>query len=492
MPRETPDIVLGGPIGPAQPHRIGRVSRVEESRAAGAGAQNQRTDPEQPLVRWSRMAQSSSIVDPGLYSRYDVKRGLRDITGKGVLAGLTQIGDVVGSTPEGDTYVPIPGQLVYRGIEINDLVTGFLSEGRHGFEETCYLLLFGELPDSDELALFVSQLASFRRLPRMFIHDAIIRMPSTDIMNALARAVLGMYVLDKQADDTSIENILRQSLHLIAKFPMLAVYAYQAYLEEFKGESLVIHRPVPELSAAENFLHMLRPNSRFTPLEAQILDLTLVLQAEHGGGNNSSFTAHVVSSTGTDTYSAIAASLGSLKGPRHGGANLKVVQMFDDLKAEVSDWDDDEMIERYLMRLLAKEAFDQTGLIYGMGHPVYSVSDPRTLILRERAERLAREKGLDEEYRLHVRVEALAPAVIAKTRRIYKGVSANVDFYSGFVYRMLDIPAELYTPLFAVSRVVGWCAHRIEELVNAGKLFRPAYKSVAGRRDYVPLEDRGR
>ena len=467
---------------------------MDENNTAGAGARRQApgATPEQQLARWSQMAQASSVVDPELYARYDVKRGLRDISGKGVLAGLTQIGDVVGSAPEGDAYVPIPGQLVYRGIEINDLVDGFLAEGRQGFEETCYLLLFGELPDCDELALFADQLAEFRRLPRQFVHDAILGMPSRDIMNALARAVLAMYVLDKRADDTSIENILRQSLHLIAKFPMLTVYAYQAYLDEFKGEGLVIHRPVPEFSAAENFLHMLRPNGRFTPLEAEMLDLALVLQAEHGGGNNSSFIAHVVSSTGTDTYAAIAASLGSLKGPRHGGANLKVVQMFDDLKAEVSDWDDDEMIERYLMRLLAKEAFDQTGLIYGMGHPVYSVSDPRTLILRERAERLAREKGLDEEYRLHVRVEALAPAVIAKTRRIYKGVSANVDFYSGFVYRMLDIPAELYTPLFAVSRVVGWCAHRIEELVNAGKLFRPAYKSVAGRRDYVPLEDRGR
>ena len=463
-----------------------------DTAVTGGPGQASGSTPEQPLARWSRMAQASSLVDPELYTRYDVKRGLRDISGKGVLAGLTQIGDVVGSAPEGDAYVPIPGELVYRGIEINDLVDGFLTQGRRGFEETCYLLLFGELPDTEDLALFEGQLGSFRRLPRPFVHDAIIRMPSRDIMNALSRAVLGMYVLDNRADDTSIENILRQSLHLIAKFPMLAVYAYQAYLDEYQGQSLVIHRPVEELSTAENFLHMLRPNSRYTPLEAQILDLTLVLHAEHGGGNNSSFTAHVVSSTGTDTYSAVAASLGSLKGPRHGGANLKVVQMIDDLKVHVADWEDDAAIEDYLCRVLAREAFDGSGLIYGMGHPVYSVSDPRTLILRERAEALAREKGLEDEYRLQARVETLAPAVIANCRQIYKGVSANVDFYSGFVYRMLDIPAELFTPLFAVSRVVGWCAHRIEELANAGKIIRPAYKSVAGRRDYVPLEARGR
>lgn len=446
--------------------------------------------PAEHLARWSRMAEGSSIVDPALYERYDVKRGLRDVSGRGVLAGLTQIGDVVGSAPDGDSYVAIPGQLIYRGIEINELVAGFLAEDRHGFEETAYLLLFGELPDAGELAAFTSVLGTYRRLPRQFVHDAVIRMPSADIMNALARGVLAMYVLDKRADDTSIENVLRQSLHLVAKFPMLAVYAYQAYLDEFKGESLVIHRPVPELSTAENVLHMLRRDSRYTPLEAQVLDLSLVLHAEHGGGNNSSFTAHVVSSSGTDTYSAIAASLGSLKGPKHGGANVKVVEMFDDLKRHVTDWQDDEAIERYLERVLAKEAFDRTGLIYGMGHPVYSISDPRTLILRERAEMLAAEKGLEEEYRLYRKVEAIAPEAIAKTRKMYKGVSANVDFYSGFVYRMLDIPTELYTPLFAVSRVVGWCAHRIEELANGGKIIRPAYKSVAERRSYVPLAER--
>ncbi len=446
--------------------------------------------PEVPLDRWSRMAEASSQVDPELYVRHDVKRGLRDVTGKGVVAGLTRIGDVVGYRQEGETSVPAPGQLYYRGIEIADLVRGFSAEGRHGFEETCYLLLFGELPGGDELGIFEQTLASYRKLPRGFVHDVILRMPSRDIMNAMARGVLGMYVLDKRAEDTSIENVLRQSLHLISKFPMLSVYAYQAYLEEFRNKSLVIHRPMAELSTAENFLHMLRPNSRYTPLEATLLDLTLVLQAEHGGGNNSSFTAHVVSSSGTDTYSAVAASLGSLKGPKHGGANIKVVGMFEDLKANVRDWEDDEEIESYLLRVLNKESFDKTGLIYGMGHPVYSVSDPRTIILRDYAAQLADEKGLAEEYRLHERVERLAPQAIAKKRTVYKGVSANVDFYSGFVYTMLGIPAELYTPLFAVARVVGWCAHRIEELASGGKIIRPAYKGVNSRREYVPLAER--
>jgi citrate synthase len=442
------------------------------------------------LDRWSRLSEASSAFDPALFVEYDVKRGLRDVSGRGVLAGLTQIGDVVGSRIEGDSRVPAPGQLIYRGIDVTELVDGFVAEDRLGFEETAYLLLFGELPSRQDLALFGENLASYRRLPRQFIHNAILNMPSRDIMNSMSRSVLSMYVLDKRADDTSISNVLRQSLHLISKFPMLSVYAYQAYLEEFHGRSLVIHRPMAELSTAENFLHMLRPNSKFTPLEAQVLDLSLVLHAEHGGGNNSSFTAHVVSSTGTDTYSAIAAALGSLKGPKHGGANIKVVRMFDDLKARVRDWKDDEEISAYLQRVLDKQEFDRSGLIYGMGHPVYSVSDPRTLVLRGHAEQLAAEKGLAEEYRLHARVEQLAPEVIGRSRTMFKGVSANVDFYSGFVYKMLDIPEELYTPLFAVSRVVGWCAHRLEEIVSGGKIIRPAYKSVAGVREYVPLEAR--
>lgn len=442
------------------------------------------------LDNWTAIANKTGPVDPGLYVEYDVKRGLRDQTGKGVLAGLTRIGDVVGHKAEGDTLVPAPGKLFYRGIEITDLVDGFVTEHQHGFEETAYLLLFGSLPNKTELDEFDDYLSQMRRLPRAFVHDAILRMPSRDAMNALMRGVLGLYTLDAQSDDTSTRNVLRQSLHLIAKFPMLAVYAYQAYLDEFHNKSLVIHRPNPEYSTAENFLHMLRPDSKFTELEALVLDMTLVLHAEHGGGNNSSFTTHVVSSTGTDTYSAIVASLGSLKGPRHGGANLKVVEMFDDLRNHITDWEDDEQIASYLHSVLDKEAFDRSGLIYGMGHPVYSVSDPRCLILRDWAERLAVEKGYSDEFALHARVERLAPLIISAKRRTYKGVSANIDFYSGFVYRMLDIPAELYTPLFAISRVVGWAAHRLEELANGGKIMRPAYKSVTTEQPYVPLKDR--
>jgi citrate synthase len=442
------------------------------------------------LDAWTALAEKECVVDPGLYVEYDVKRGLRDETGKGVLAGLTRIGDVVGTEPEGDLLVPAPGRLLYRGIEITDLVGGFVAQGQPGFEETAYLLLFGSLPNRTQLDEFGTYLSDMRKMPRSFIHDGILRMPSRDIMNAMMRGVLGLYTLDSRADDTSMRNVLRQSLHLLAKFPMLAVYAYQAYLDEFHGKSYVIHRPEPDYSTAENFLHMLRPNSRFTELEALVLDMTLVLQAEHGGGNNSSFTTHVVTSTGTDTYSAIAASLGALKGPRHGGANLKVVGMFDDLRENITDWEDEEQIADYLHRVLNKEAFDRSGLIYGMGHPVYTISDPRTVILRDYAKKLAEEKGYPKEFALHERVERLAPLVIAARRRLYKGVSANVDFYSGFVYRMLDIPAELYTPLFAISRVVGWSAHRLEELASGSRIIRPAYKSVSAPQPYVPLVDR--
>lgn len=439
---------------------------------------------------WSSMAKASCAVESELYARYDVKRGLRDLSGKGVLAGLTQIGEVVATALDGDKLVPAPGQLIYRGIDITQIVEGFTQDGRHGYEETCYLLLFGSLPDREQLTLFEKHLADYRKLPKRLVHDAILKMPSRDIMNALARSVLALYSFDKQPDDISIANILRQSLQLIAAFPALTVYAYQTYVHHFLGRSLVIHHPDPELSTAENILHMLRPDSKYSKLEAQILDMALVLHAEHGGGNNSSFTAHVVSSSGTDTYSTIAASLGSLKGPRHGGANIKVVQMVDELKAEVRDWEDEQEIQNYLTRLLDKEAFDRSGLIYGMGHPVYSVSDPRTLILRQYAEALASEKGLDEEFRLHVKVEKLAPEVIAKKRKMYKGVCTNVDFYSGFVYKMLGIPSELYTPIFAIARIVGWCAHRIEEIANQAKIIRPAYKSVASRREYIPIDAR--
>ncbi len=407
-----------------------------------------------------------------------------------MLAGLTRIGDVIGTATERDQLVPAPGRLLYRGIEIEDLVDGFVAGGQPGFEETAFLLLFGKLPTQDELQEFNDYLVGMRKMPRSFVHDGIIRMPSRNMMNAMMRGVLGLYTLDPLSDDISIRNVLRQILHLIAKFPMLAVYAYQSYLDEFHDKSLVIHRPQPEYSTAENFLHMLRPDSKFTELEARVLDLALVLHAEHGGGNNSSFTTHVVSSTGADTYSAITAALGSLKGPRHGGANIKVVEMFDDLRSELTDWEDDEQIANYLHRLLDCEAFDRRGLIYGMGHPVYSVSDPRTVILRDWAKLLADEKGFTDEFELHARVERIAPLIVSARRRVWKGVSANVDFYSGFVYRMLDIPAELYTPLFAISRVVGWSAHRLEELASGSKLIRPAYKSVSAPATYVPMAER--
>ncbi len=442
------------------------------------------------LERLSQMAESSSLVDSSLYAKYDVKRGLRDLSGKGVLAGLTQIGEVQAHTLEAYESAPGPGRLIYRGIDITEIVQGFMTEGRKGFEETCYLLLFGELPNHTELERFERLLVSNRSLPNDFVHDSILKLCSRDVMNGLAQSVLALYVFDDRADDTDIPNVLRQCLQLIATFPLLAAYNYQAHSYHYEKKSLVIHSAKPELGTAANFLHMLRDDSQYTPLEAQLLDLALVLHAEHGGGNNSSFTTHVVSSSGTDTYSAIAAALGSLKGPRHGGANTKVVQMFDELKREVKDWDDNVQIENYLMKLLNKEAFDRSGLIYGIGHAVYSVSDPRTLILRDQVQKLARQKGLGEEYRLYEKVERLAPEVISTKRKIYKGVSANVDFYSGFLYRLLEIPPQLFTPLFAMARIAGWGAHRIEELANEGKIIRPAYKSVAAQRHYLALGER--
>jgi citrate synthase len=442
------------------------------------------------IERLSAMAESRSQVDSSLYVKYDVKRGLRDISGKGVLAGLTQIGEVQAQTQVGDESVPGPGRLIYRGIDINEIVAGFLSEGRDGFEEACYLLLFGELPDAEELERFKELLVSYRVLPDNFVHDSILKLCSRDMMNALAQSVLALYVFDDRADDIDIPNILRQSILLIATFPLLAAYSYRAHSYHYKHKSLVIHSPDPQLSTAANFLHMLRRDSQYTPLEAQLLDLALVLHAEHGGGNNSTFTAHVVTSSGTDTYSAVAAALGSLKGPRHGGANIKVVQMFEDMKQHLSDWEDDKQLEDYLLKLLNKEAFDRSGLIYGVGHAVYSVSDPRTIILRDHVGKLANEKGMADEMRLYEKVEKLAPEVISHKRKMYKGVSANVDFYSGFLYRLLDIPVELFTPLFAMARIAGWSAHRIEEIANAGKIIRPAYKSVAAQREYVSMTQR--
>ena len=445
------------------------------------------TNENQWIERLSTMAAASSQVDSALYAKYDVKRGLRDVNGKGVLAGLTQIGDVQ-AHPEGDESGP--GHLIYRGLDVEDLVAGFLGDGRPGFEETVYLLLAGELPNRAELAEFRELLGSYRGLPDDFVHDSLLKLSSRDMMNAMAQSILAMYVLDDRADDVALPNVMRQCLKLVATFPLLAAYSYQAYVYYYGKGSLVIHAPRPELSTAENCLHMLRNDSRYTPLEAQLLDLALVLHAEHGGGNNSSFTTHVVTSSLTDTYSAIAAAMGSLKGPRHGGASLKVVQMFEDLKRAVKDWADEKQIADYLQRLLKKEAFDRAGLIYGIGHAVYSTSDPRTIVLRGQVEKLAAEKGLADEMALYERVERLAPEIIGHERKMYKGVSANVDFYSGFLYRLLEIPPELFTPIFAMARIAGWSAHRLEELANGGKIIRPAYKSVAPRRTYVPLAAR--
>jgi citrate synthase len=442
------------------------------------------------LAELCGLAEKNSSIDPQLFSKYEVKRGLRDISGRGVLAGLTEIGEVHSYIMDENEMVPVPGRLFYRGVDIAHLVNGFMSEGRFGFEETCYLLLFGTLPNQNQLRDFERLLAGYRRLPEDFARDIILKAPSKDMMNVLARSVLALYSFDDNADDISVLNVLKQCIRLIAVFPSIAVYGYQAFSHYHGNNSLFIHSPQPELSTAENILHMLRPDSGYTPLEAALLDLALVLHAEHGGGNNSSFVTHVVTSSGTDTYSVMAAALGSLKGPRHGGANIKVMQMFEDLKEQVKDWTDEREIENYLAKILNKEAFDRSGLIYGIGHAVYSISDPRAIILREYAARLANEKGLADEYHLYTKVEKLAPEVIGKVRQMYKGVSANVDFYSGFVYKMLDIPPEIYTPIFAVSRIAGWSAHRIEEIVNAGKIIRPAYKSVCPRREYTSMVQR--
>ena len=431
-----------------------------------------------------------SSIDPELYGKYQVKRGLRDLDGRGVLVGLTEIGEVHSYIVDENEMIPIPGKLMYRGIDIENIVEGFLKDDRYGFEETCYLLLFGELPTKIELENFVKLISKYRKLPEDFVRDIILKMPSKDIMNSLARSVLAFYSLDDKAEDTSVKNVLKQCLTMIACFPLMAVYGYQAYSHYHGSKSLIIHSPNPNLSTAENILYMLRPDSKYTKLEARLLDLALVLHAEHGGGNNSSFVTHVVTSTGSDTYSVIAAALGSLKGPRHGGANIKVIQMFDDMKKSLKSFEYDSEIESYLERILNKQAFDRSGLIYGIGHAVYSVSDPRTVIFKEYVAQLAKEKGLEKEYNLYAKVEKIAPEIVAKRHKTHRDVSANVDFYSGFVYKMLGIPTEMYTPIFAISRISGWSAHRIEEIVNDGKIIRPAYKCVSRRREYVAMEDR--
>lgn len=430
-------------------------------------------------------------IDAELYKKYDVKRGLRDINGKGVVAGLTDISDIRSTKVIDGKEVSCPGKLYYRGIDIEDIVSEFFGGRRFAFEETAFLLIFGKLPTQEELNGFCELLASYRKtLPTSFVRDSIMKAPSRDMMNTLSRSVLTLYAYDDNADSTQLDNVLRQCLGLLALFPMLAVYGYQAYKHYHDGESLFIHQPGEDLSTAENILHLLRNDSKYSELEATVLDIALVLHAEHGGGNNSTFTTHVVTSSGTDTYSAIAAALGSLKGPRHGGANIKVVRMIEDMKKSVSDWKDDDAVEDYLSKLLNKQAFDKTGLIYGMGHAIYSVSDPRATLFRFFVEKLSKEKGLEDEFGLYQKVENLAPKVIARERKIYKGVSANVDLYSGFAYKMLGLPGELYTPIFAIARMAGWSAHRLEELRNAGKIIRPSYKSICTHKPYIKINER--
>ena len=442
------------------------------------------------IIRLAKMSEQADLIDTELFTKYDVKRGLRDLNGKGVLAGLTNISDVRAKKIVDGVEVPAHGRLFYRGYDINDLVTGFTKDNRFGFEEVTYLLLFNKLPNEKELLDFRILLSKYRSLPTSFVRDIIMKAPSSDMMNTLARSVLTLYSYDDRADDVSLPNVLRQCLNLISQFPLLSIYGYQAYCHYHDGKSLYIHQPDPELSSAENILHILRPDSSYTPLEAKLLDVALVLHMEHGGGNNSSFTTHVVTSSLTDTYSVIAAAIGSLKGPRHGGANIKVVQMFEEMKSEIKDWTDEDEVSCYLRRLLHKEAFDHAGLIYGVGHAIYSKSDPRAVILKSFVEKLSVEKGLEKEFALYSLVEKLAPEVISAERQMYKGVSINVDFYSGFVYHMLDLPLELYTPIFAIARIAGWSAHRMEELVNNGKIIRPAYKPIGEDCIYIDMHNR--
>ena len=436
------------------------------------------------------LSNSGNHIVPEMYPLHNVKRGLRDIDGNGVVAGLTEISYIKAKDEDSDgNAVPCKGELYYRGINIKDIVKGFVEEDRFGFEETMFLLLFSKLPDEKELLEFREQLSVYRSLPPSFVRDMILKAPGKDMMNILSRCVLALYTYDENPDDISVDNVVRQCLQLISELPMIAVYAYHSFQHYHNNNSLFIHYPKKDLTIAENILFMLREDGKFTQLEAKLLDLALVLHAEHGGGNNSTFTTHVVTSSGTDTYSAISAALGSLKGPRHGGANIKVVQMFDDMKASINTKNEQE-IKDYLRKLLDKQAFDKAGLIYGMGHAVYSLSDPRADILRTYAEQLSKEKGMEDEFRLYEFVEKNAPQIIADKRKIYKGVSANVDFYSGMVYKMLNLPNELFTPIFAVARIVGWSAHRIEEIQNAGKIIRPAYINVKDRFEYIPLNER--
>lgn len=431
----------------------------------------------------------NDAIDPNLFDEFGVKRGLRDKDGNGVLAGITNISRIDAFEMRDGVKTPCDGKLWYRGYNVYDLIRGLRGK-RYGFEEVAYLLLLGDLPNEQQLHEFTDCLTKCRALPSNFVRDVIMKAPSKDLMNSLTRSVLTLASYDDSVGDNSLQTQMEQCIKLISVFPMLAVYGYHAYNYYLNDGSMYIHRPRPELSAAENLLQMLRPDQQYTPLEAHVLDIALLLHMEHGGGNNSSFTTHVVTSSGTDTYSAIAAALGSLKGPKHGGANYKVVQMFEDMKKNVSDTTDEQAVADYLVKLLRREAFDQKGLIYGMGHAVYSISDPRAQVFKSFVGQLAHEKGRDADFALYTMVEEMAPKVIAQERHIYKGVSANVDFYSGFVYSMLGLPPELYTPVFAMARIVGWSAHRLEELINTDKIIRPAYRCVQPAEPYVALKER--
>lgn len=443
------------------------------------------------IEKLSILAERNDPINPDLYQKYDVKRGLRNANGTGVLVGLTRIGDVVGyEVGANKEKIPVPGRLLYRGYDVVDLIRDAEANDDYCYEQCAYLLLFGELPNKAELAEFRAFIGESRTLPPNFTEDMIMKAPSQDIMNKLARGVLASYSYDENPEDRSIENNLRQCIELISRFSTLAAYGYQARRRYYENKSMYIHNPLSELSTAENFLHLIRPDCQYTKLEAEILDLALILHAEHGGGNNSSLTVHVVSSADTDTYSAIAAAVGSLKGRRHGGANIRVVEMMDEIKANVKDWSNEKEVRGYLYKIAKKEAFDYSGKIYGMGHAVYTISDPRALLLREKARKLAEEKNCMEEYNLYRMVEEIAPEIIMEVHHSDKQICANVDLYSGFVYTMLNIPRELYTPIFAISRIAGWSAHRIEELVAGGRIYRPAYKNVCEERKYVPLDRR--
>ncbi|NLM01399.1 MAG: citrate/2-methylcitrate synthase [Treponema sp.] len=442
------------------------------------------------LKKLSTIAQKNVPIDQDLYQQYDVRRGLRYNNGRGVLVGLTRVGDVVGYDIIDGQKVPIPGRLIYRGYDIEDIIYDADSHDRFGFEEIIYLLLFGELPNFDELAEFKNLMGFCRNMPMSFAEDVIMKIPSVDIMNNLARETLACYFYDDNPEDVGIQNVLRQCIELIARYPAMVAYAYQSKRRYFDGKSMYIHLPKPELSTAENLLRLIRSNKQYTKLEAQTLDLALILHAEHGGGNNSTLAVHVISSADTDTYSAIAAAVGSLKGLRHGGANMQVIQMMDNIKENVKDWSSESEVKEYLRKIIRKEAFNRTGLIYGQGHAVYTISDPRAILLRNKAGELAKEKGCLEEYNLYLLIEKLAPVVFREEKGEKKLICSNVDFFSGFVYSMLNIPRELFTPIFAISRIAGWSAHRIEEIISGGRIYRPAYKNVLDERKFIPIEER--